>query len=142
MKKKDSIMEEIKVLIVDDNEVVREGIDALLSPHNDIKVIGKAVDGLDAITKAESLEPDVILMDAHMPRASGAEATRRIKEKQPDVKIIFLTVYGEYAGEALDAGASRTCCKQSGHWQRANGQKKNGVHPDRACLSMSTSRAT
>jgi DNA-binding NarL/FixJ family response regulator len=106
MKKKDSIMEEIKVLIVDDNEVVREGIDALLSPHNDIKVIGKAVDGLDAITKAESLEPDVILMDAHMPRASGAEATRRIKEKQPDVKIIFLTVYGEYAGEALDAGAS------------------------------------
>ena len=99
-------MDEIKVLIVDDNEVVREGIDALLSPHNDIKVIGKAVDGLDAVTKAESLEPDVILMDAHMPRASGAEATRKIKEKQPDVKIIFLTVYGEYAGDALDAGAS------------------------------------
>ena len=99
-------MEEIKVLIVDDNEVVREGIDALLSPHDDIKVIGKAVDGLDAIAKAESLEPDVILMDAHMPRASGADATRSIKEKQPDIKIIFLTVYGEYAGDALDAGAS------------------------------------
>jgi DNA-binding NarL/FixJ family response regulator len=99
-------MDEIKVLIVDDNEVVREGIDALLSPHTDIKVIGKAVDGIDAVAKAESLEPDVILMDAHMPRASGAEATRQIKAKQPDVKIIFLTVYGEYAGDALDAGAS------------------------------------
>ena len=99
-------METTRILIVDDNEVVREGLETLLQPHGDIEVIGKAVDGLDAIAKAEQLVPDVILMDAHMPRADGAEATRRIKEQLPDVKIIFLTVYGDYVGDALSAGAS------------------------------------
>jgi len=99
-------MEKIRVLLVDDNEVVREGLVSLLDPHNDIEVVGKAVDGLDAITKAEETDPDVILMDAQMPRADGAEATRRIKEILPDVKILFLTVYGDYVGDALSAGAS------------------------------------
>jgi DNA-binding NarL/FixJ family response regulator len=99
-------MEIIRVLIVDDNEVVREGLESLLQSHDDIEVIGKAVDGLDAIGKAEQLVPDIILMDANMPRADGAEATRRIKEKLPEIKIIFLTVYGDYVGDALSAGAS------------------------------------
>jgi DNA-binding NarL/FixJ family response regulator len=99
-------MDVIRVLIVDDNEVVREGLESLLQSHNDIEVIGKAVDGLDAISKAEQLVPDIILMDANMPRADGAEATRRIKEKLPEIKIIFLTVYGDYVGDALSAGAS------------------------------------
>ena len=99
-------MEKIRVLLVDDNEVVREGIVSLLEPHADIEVIGKAVDGLDAVVKAEETDPDVIIMDAQMPRADGAEATRRIKEILPDVKILFLTVYGDYVGDALSAGAS------------------------------------
>ncbi len=99
-------MEKIRVLLVDDNEVVREGLVSLLAPHTDIEVVGKAVDGLDAVTKAEQLEPDVILMDAQMPRADGAEATRRIKKILPDVKVLFLTVYGDYVGDALAAGAS------------------------------------
>lgn len=99
-------MDKIKVLIVDDNEVVREGLETLLVPHADIQIVGKAVDGLDAIAKAVETEPDVILMDAQMPRADGAEATRKIKEKLPEVKVIFLTVYGDYAGDALAAGAS------------------------------------
>jgi DNA-binding NarL/FixJ family response regulator len=99
-------MDVIKLLIADDNEVVREGLESLLQPHKDIEVIGKAVDGLDAVAKAEKLVPDVILMDAQMPRADGAEATRRIKEILPDIKIIFLTVYGDYVGDALSAGAS------------------------------------
>ena len=99
-------MEKIRVLLVDDNEVVREGLESLLAPHADIEVIGKAVDGLDAVTKAEELEPDVILMDAQMPRIDGAEATRRIKKSLPDVKVLFLTVYGDYVGDALAAGAS------------------------------------
>lgn len=99
-------MERIKVLLVDDNEVVREGLESLLTPHDDINVVGKAVDGLDAIAKAEELKPDVILMDAQMPRLDGPGATRKIKEMLPDTKILILTVYGDYAGDALAAGAS------------------------------------
>jgi DNA-binding NarL/FixJ family response regulator len=99
-------MEKIKVMIVDDNEVVREGLKSILEPQVDIDVIGEAVDGLDAVTKAEKLKPDVILMDAHMPGIDGTEATRRIKISLPDVKVLFLTVYGDYVGSALDAGAN------------------------------------
>ena len=99
-------MDKIKVLIADDNEVVREGLEALLAPHADIEIVGKAVDGLDAVAKAVETGPDVILMDAQMPRADGAEATRQIKQKMPEVKVLFLTVYGDYAGDALTAGAS------------------------------------
>jgi hemolysin D len=99
-------MDKIKVLISDDNEVVREGLESLLSPHEDITIVGKAVDGLDAVAKAQQLQPDVILMDAQMPNLDGAGATKKIKEIMPDVKILFLTVYGDYVGDALGAGAS------------------------------------
>lgn len=99
-------MEKIKVMIADDNEVVREGLKSILDPQADIEVVGEAVDGLDAAAKAEKLLPDVILMDAHMPGMDGTEATRRIKKVMPDVKVLFLTVYGDYVGSALEAGAS------------------------------------
>jgi len=99
-------MEKIKVLISDDNEVVREGLESLLSPHEDITIVGKAVDGLDAFNKAQQLHPDVILMDAQMPNLDGAGATKKIKEVMLEVKILFLTVYGDYVGDALASGAS------------------------------------
>jgi len=99
-------MEKIKVLLVDDNEVVREGLKSILEPQPDIEVVGEASDGLDAVAKAEVLRPDVILMDAQMPVMDGTEATRRIKQSLPDIKVLFLTVYGDYVGDALAAGAS------------------------------------
>jgi hemolysin D len=99
-------MEKIRVMLVDDNEVVREGVESLLTPHEDIEVVAKAVDGLDAIAKAEEFKPDVILMDAQMPRLDGPGATRRIKEILPETKILILTVYGDYVGDALASGAS------------------------------------
>ena len=99
-------MDKIRVLISDDNEVVREGLESLLSPHEDITIVGKAVDGLDAFNKAQQLQPDVILMDAQMPNLDGAGATKKIKEIMPEIKILFLTVYGDYVGDALSAGAS------------------------------------
>jgi len=99
-------MEKIKVLISDDNEVVREGLESLLSPHEDITIVAKAVDGMDAVSKAQQYHPDVILMDAQMPNLDGAGATKKIKEVLPETKILFLTVYGDYVGDALSAGAS------------------------------------
>jgi hemolysin D len=99
-------MDKIKIMIADDNEVVREGLESLLVSHDDINIVAKAVDGLDAVNKAKQFEPDVILMDAQMPNLDGPGATRRIKEILPETKILFLTVYGDYVGDALAAGAS------------------------------------
>ena len=98
--------EPIKVLIVDDNEVVREGLKSIFEGHKDIMVVGTAVDGQDAVEKAPKLQPDVIMMDGQMPRMDGPTAIRAIKKIMPNVKVLFLTVYGDYAGDALAAGAS------------------------------------
>lgn len=82
----------IRVLVVDDNELFREGLISLLNNYASVYVVGQARDGYEAVQKTRLLRPDVILMDVSMPRMGGVEATERIKESHPDVSIAMLTV--------------------------------------------------
>ena len=85
-------MNVIKVLVVDDHALFRRGIVTVLASEKNIKIMGEAADGLEAIEKAEKLAPDVILMDLNMPRCSGLEATQVLHTKMPQVNILVLTV--------------------------------------------------
>ncbi|MFI0714536.1 response regulator [Streptomyces inhibens] len=99
----------IRVLIADDQMMVRQGFTVLLNAEPGIEVIGQAVDGLDAVAKAAELAPDVVLMDIRMPELGGIEATRRITGPAgATIKVLVLTTFDldEYVYEALRAGAS------------------------------------
>lgn len=102
-------MTNIRVLIADDQVMVRQGFTVLLDAEPGIEVVGQAVDGTDAVAKAAELRPDVVLMDIRMPGLGGIEATRRLTEP-PDaaVRVLILTTFDldEYVYEALRAGAS------------------------------------
>jgi DNA-binding NarL/FixJ family response regulator len=98
----------IRVLIADDQQMVRQGFSVLLNTQPDIDVVGQAVHGLDAIDKVAELAPDVVLMDIRMPELGGIEATRRITTERPHIRVLVLTTFDldEYVYEALRAGAS------------------------------------
>ncbi|MEU0051556.1 response regulator transcription factor [Streptomyces sp. NPDC006309] len=98
----------IRVLIADDQQMVRQGFTVLLDMKPDIDVIGQAVDGRDAIARVAELVPDVVLMDIRMPGLGGIEATRRITADHPGIRVLMLTTFDldEYVYEALRAGAS------------------------------------
>ncbi|BDR56423.1 response regulator transcription factor [Xylocopilactobacillus apis] len=98
----------IKVLIVDDHAMVRMGISAYLEVESDIEVVGMATNGLEAIDKAKSLKPDVILMDLVMPELDGVEASKKILKNNPKQKIIILTSFidDELVYPAIRAGAT------------------------------------
>ena len=106
-------MKRIRVLIVDDSAVGVDGIRGILKPNQDIDVVGDASDGLDAVTAAQGLRPDVILMDAQMPGLDGVEATRRIKAVLPDTRVLFMAVHLSHVDPALDAGADSCVLKDS-----------------------------
>lgn len=105
----------MRILVVDDHEVVRRGVRSLLETQQGLEVCGEAVDGRDAITKATELKPDAIVMDVSMPNLNGLEATREIRRILPGVKILILTQHDirEMMRQALNAGASGYVVKNS-----------------------------
>jgi DNA-binding NarL/FixJ family response regulator len=104
----------LRILLVDDHEVVRLGIRSLLSRHENFEVVAEAGNAQEAVRKAQDHEPDVIVMDVRLPGKSGVEATREIMDLLPDTKIIILTSYAEdeILFEAISAGAAGYVLKQ------------------------------
>ena len=101
----------VRVLVVDDQPRARQSLKALLATWPIIETIREAANGKEALALVEESPPDLALIDIRMPEMDGLEATRRIKAKWPQVKIIVLSVYTEHAAEALAAGADAFVCK-------------------------------
>lgn len=104
-----------RILVVDDNPVIREGLRSLLSSQLDFDVVGESGDGLEAIQSVDQFLLDLVLMDLSMPRMNGLEATRAIKKKWPKIKILALTLHklDEYITATLKAGADGFILKDS-----------------------------
>ncbi len=106
-----------KILIADDEELVRTGFRMILEAQDDFEVLGEASNGIEAVEMARSLQPDVILMDIHMPEMDGLEATRQIAEDErtPETRVLILTTFDqdEYVYKALRAGASGFLLKRT-----------------------------
>jgi two-component system response regulator NreC len=105
----------IRVLVVDDHTIVREGVRLLLEAQPDIEVVGEAADGRDALNLVRRFQPDLIVMDIQMPNLNGLEATRAVKQEFPQIRVIGLTMYesDEYFFQLLNAGASGYVLKKA-----------------------------
>jgi DNA-binding NarL/FixJ family response regulator len=99
-----SMNEQVRVLIADDQQPTRQGLMALLSLTSQIEIMAEAINGQEAVLLTEKYHPDVILMDMKMPVMDGLQATRLIKNRWPEIKIIGLTIYPNYRTEAIKAG--------------------------------------
>jgi DNA-binding NarL/FixJ family response regulator len=101
-------MEKIRVMIVDDHPLFRQGLHNVLATHADLRIAGEATDGPEAVEQAQALLPDVVLMDINLPTLNGLQATRKLKALCPEIKVVMLTAYDdvEQIYHAIRAGAS------------------------------------
>jgi two-component system response regulator NreC len=108
-------MNPIKILLVDDHDVVRTGLRSFLSGQADVQIVGEARNGEEALLRAEEMKPDLVIMDITMPGMDGLEATRKLKVRQPECLVLALTVHEDkqYFMEMLAAGASGYITKQA-----------------------------
>jgi DNA-binding NarL/FixJ family response regulator len=108
-------MEKLRILLAEDHRILREGLKRLIAEQPNMEVIGEADNGIAAWQQAKELEPDIVLMDISMPRLNGAEATVKIRELCPNVRVIALTGHraSAYLNEVLKAGASGYVLKQA-----------------------------
>jgi DNA-binding NarL/FixJ family response regulator len=111
------VEEKIKILIADDHPILRAGLRTLLSAEARFQVVGDAADGLEAIRRVETLNPDLVLIDLSMPRMNGCTAIREIKKKHPHIRMLVLTIHKseEYILAASRAGADGYCLKDVGY---------------------------
>ena len=107
---------DVRVLIADDQRVVREGLATLIDLLEGVRVVGVAADGEEAVLLCADVRPDVVLMDLRMPRCDGVEATRRLREHYPNIKVLMLTTYADDRSviDALRAGARGFLTKDAG----------------------------
>lgn len=130
----------IRVLVVDDHAILRDGIRSLLESQDDILVVGEAGDGSEALEATGTLLPDIVLMDISMPETNGLEATRLIKERFPHVKVLILTQHDnrEYIAPALKVGAAGYVLKRSGRREMLNAIRQ--VHEQGIFMSRDIAR--
>jgi len=105
----------IRILLADDHKIVLDGLKSLLDNMSNLMVVGQAADGLTAVRLADDLAPDLVIMDISMPGLNGIEATRRILEKNPRIRVIILSMHadGRFITEALKSGALGYLLKES-----------------------------
>ena len=108
-------MAKIRVLLTDDHTLFRQGMRTLLTVEPDMEIVGEAASASDAVTMAEELKPDVVLMDVGMPGLSSFEATRQIRKQRPETRVVFLSMYDDedYLAESVEIGASGYILKES-----------------------------
>ena len=108
-------MKQIRILLADDHAVVRQGFKMILSAQADMEIVGEAGNGREAVTLAEELKPDVVVMDVAMPELNGIEATRRLAETVPRARVVALSMHKDsvYVREILRAGARGYLLKDS-----------------------------
>ncbi|MDP2744703.1 MAG: response regulator transcription factor [Dehalococcoidia bacterium] len=130
-------MDTIRILLVDDHQVVREGLRRMLELEADFQIVGEVADTREALNQVALLVPEVVLMDIKMPGTDGIELTRQLKQAHPSCKVIMLTLYDEYLTEAIEAGAEGYLLKDIKREELAKAIR--AVHQGRSPLNLSLS---